>query len=186
MQIASNFCQEKHPLANEISGNKASNYKNLQNGNAVSFRDDPKTEKKVVYKIQNYFWFFSAVCICISLEKARETWIHGKITSIQINEGTYASTCCSFRWWCFAARGRASISILFGRTFSHCFSTKSAKSKPQIMSWGQKRKIEWTCNTEASFSQNLTNEEKTQWKNSFEIWNLLCILPQLKGLGHIG
>ena len=121
MQIASNFCQEKHPLANEISGNKASNYKNLQNGNAVSFRDDPKTEKKVVYKIQNYFWFFSAVCICISLEKARETWIHGKITSIQINEGTYASTCCSFRWWCFAARGRASISILFGRIFSLFF-----------------------------------------------------------------
>ena len=49
MQIASNFAK-KHPLANEISGNKA-NYKNLKNGKAVSFRDDPNTEKKVVYKI---------------------------------------------------------------------------------------------------------------------------------------
>ena len=49
MQIASNFCQEKHPLANEISGNKASNYKNLKNGNAVSLGDDLNTKKKVVY-----------------------------------------------------------------------------------------------------------------------------------------
>ena len=100
---------------------------------------------------------------------------------VNTNKWRDASTCCSFWWRCFAARGRASISILFGRIFSLFFHKVSkVQTSNHVLRPEEKDRVD--LQHRSKFSQNLTNEEKTLWKNSFEIWNLLYILAQLKGL----